>query len=63
MEIKTIQTTFNVWPLFTKQTIYKTFIDPKTKKEYTEMIVTNLYNRKGQIEISDNYRNKIDIKI
>jgi hypothetical protein len=50
MIVESIQNVYSVTPAYTEQTVYKTSIDPKTLKEYQEIITYKVYNRQGEIE-------------
>jgi uncharacterized protein YsxB (DUF464 family) len=60
MIVESIQRVFALTPLFTEQEIYKTVRDPKTLKEYTEIITWRVYNQWAQVE--ESYQPKIDLR-
>ena len=62
MIIKSIQNVFNVWSNYTQQLTYKTVVDNKTLKEYTEVIVYDLYDKKARIQKEDRQYGNLDVK-
>jgi hypothetical protein len=60
MIIESIQRVYSVSPLYTEQTVYTTSIDPKTHKEYQEIVVYKVYNSLGQVE--ENHRQQVDVR-
>jgi hypothetical protein len=60
MIVESIQNVYSVTPAYTEQTVYKTSIDPKTLKEYQEIVTYKVYNRQGQIE--ESYQPKVNIQ-
>lgn len=58
MIVESIQRIFSVTPLYTEQTVYKNTVDPKTLKEYQEIVTWRVYNSLGQIE--ESYQPKIN---
>ena len=60
MIIESIQRVYSVSPLYTEQTVYTTSIDPKTHKEYQEIVVYKVYNSLGQVE--ENHRQQVEVR-
>ena len=60
MIIESIQRVYSVSPLYTEQTVYTTSIDPKTHKEYQDIVVYKVYNSLGQVE--ENHRQQVDVR-
>jgi hypothetical protein len=60
MIVESIQRVFALTPSYAEQTVYKNMIDPKTHKEYQEIITYKIYNRQGQIE--ESYQPKVDLR-
>lgn len=60
MIVESIQNIYSLTPLYTQQTVYTTSVDPKTLKEYQEIISYRIYNRQGQLE--ESYQPKIDLR-
>jgi hypothetical protein len=58
MIVESIQRVFALTPSYSEQTVYKNTLDPKTLKEYQEIITYRVYNRQGQIE--ESYEPKVD---
>jgi len=60
MIVESIQNVYLTTPLLTEQRVYKTSVDPKTLKEYQEIITYRVYNRQGQIE--EHYEPKVNTR-
>ena len=60
MIVESIQRVFALTPLYSEQTVYKNTVDPKTLKEYQEIVTYKIYNRQGQIE--ESYQPKVNIQ-
>ena len=60
MIVESIQRVFALTPLYSEQRVYKNTVDPKTLKEYQEIITYKIYNRQGQID--ESYQPKVNIQ-
>jgi len=60
MIIESIQRVYSVSPLYTEQTVYTTSVDPKTHKEYQEIIVYKIYNSRAEME--EHCQPRVDVR-
>jgi hypothetical protein len=60
MIIESIQRVWSVTPLYTEQRVYTTAVDPKTDKQYSEIVIYKIYNSQGQTE--ESYQPKVDLR-
>jgi hypothetical protein len=60
MIIESIQRVYSVTPLYTEQRVYTTAVDPKTDKQYSEIVIYKIYNSQGQTE--ESYQPKVDLR-
>jgi hypothetical protein len=63
MIIESIQNVYSVWSDYTQRAVYKVVLDNKTLKEYTEVIVYDIYDKKGQIQKEEDFQRKLDVKV
>jgi hypothetical protein len=60
MIVESIQNVYSITPLYTQQTVYTLSVDPKTNKEYQEIITYKVYNNRAEIE--EHYQPKVDLR-
>jgi hypothetical protein len=60
MIVESIQNVYAITPLYTQQTVYVNSVDPKTHKEYTEIITWRVYNQRGQLE--ESYQPQVNVQ-
>jgi len=63
MFIENIQRLFNVWPVYTRETVYKTLVDPVTDKKTVDIVTYYLYNDKAKIDTDESNKTNIDVKV
>jgi hypothetical protein len=61
MIVESIQRVYSITPLYTEQRVYKTSVDPKTNKEYSEIVTYRIYNSQGQLE--ESHRPKVNVQV
>jgi hypothetical protein len=63
MFVESIQKIFTVWPVYTRETVYKTLVDPVTDKKVVDIVTYYLYNDKAKIDTNENNKTNIDVKV
>jgi len=63
MFVESIQKLFNVWPVYTKETVYRTLVDPVTNKKVTEVVTYYLYNNKAKVDTNENNKVNFDVRV
>ena len=61
MIVESVQRVYSLTPLYSEQRVFTTSVDPKTNKEYHEIVTYRVYNSQGQLE--ESRQSKIDTRV